>query len=262
MKTINVEQEIIAKNREVLLREDVSLTEQKKLDAQVDKILVKADAAYYKERVTLLKDLGFDYKLAEAQRVQSERETFAHLPADRIMSLEAIKATCLQYGLRFLPTRYYKGALDSEIATKLDNFRVMNRGELPVTNEPECNMGGAQPTNGRPQFYIAAPSESFVLQPIPRDPLLFCRLNAKKFFLLHKWGNDLVEKDTKNHDITERNWNSPFQEMDLVNYLSTMGTTSASSQNIWQSLPANSMSFGNNVTWTGGVATFTVPNPF
>lgn len=218
MKTINVESEIVAKNREVLLREDVSLAEQKKLDQQVDKILLKADAAYYKEKTTLLADLGFDYKLAEAQRIRQERETFAHLPQDRIMSLEAIKATCLQYGLRFLPTRFYKGALDEQIGTKLDNFRVLNRGELPVVAEPEQMLGGgATEGKGRPQFYIAAPSSAFVLQPIPRDPLLFCRLSNLKYYLLHKWGDDLTEKDTQSHDVREHNWNSRFEEKDVMN---------------------------------------------
>lgn len=254
MKTINVEQEIISKNREVLLREGVSLADQKLLDAQVEKILTQADAAYYKERDQVMSELGFDYKLAEACRIRHERETFAHLPAERIMSLEAIKATCLKFGLRFLPTRFYRGALDEGIGTKLDQFRAMSRGELPKTLEAEQLAGGGLIDGNRAQFYIAAPSESFVLQLIPKDPLLFCRLSLKKFFLIHKWGDDLNEADVKKHDIGENNWNSQFEEKNLMDgsYHAAMQAWAGQTQNLNSYSMTNSWSGMIGQTFGGG----------
>lgn len=208
MKTINLETEVIRENTRVLEAESITLAEQAKLDAEVNKVLETADASY---REGIMSDLGFDYKLAEAVKIKQGRDAYAHLPQNRIMGKDAIKAICVKHGLRFLPTRFYKGALDSGIGAKLEEFRTANGGKLPVCGANELVQDGQGRINtaGIPQFYIAAPSESFVLQPAPRDPLLFCRLSEDKFFLLHKWGADL-ERDGKPHGITERNWNSVF----------------------------------------------------
>lgn len=206
MNTINLETEVIRENTKILAAEQTHLDQQVKLDAEVDKVLHNADAAY---REQLMGELGFDYKLAEAVKIKAERAEFAHLPQNRILGTNAIKAVCIKHGLRFLPTRFYKGALDEGIGAKLEEFKSLNGGKLPVVANSEMCHGSNQGNGGKTQFYIAAPSESFALQPYPRDPLLFCRLNADKFFLLHKWGADL-ERDGKKHDVTESNWNSVF----------------------------------------------------
>lgn len=164
----------------------------------------------------MLGELGFDYKLAEASKLKAERLQFSALPQNRIMSLGAIRKVCLKYGLRFLPTRFYKGALDSGIGPKVDEFKAL-LGSLPTITEPEimqdtlAAIGAGLPA--RSQFYIAAPSESFAITLAPKDPLLFCRLSFDKFFLVHKWGADLKEKDVAKHDIHSRNWNSNVQKI-------------------------------------------------
>lgn len=223
MKTINLETEVIRENSKILAVENETLAAQLKLDNEVAKVLQKADASYKQE---LWGELGFDYKLAEAARISKEREDFSHLPQNRIMGIGAIKAVCLKHGLRFLPTRYYKGALDEGIGAKLEEFKGLNGGKLPIIGVYEMASGGGAIGEGRPQFYIAAPSESFVLQPMPRDPLLFCRLNSIKFFLLHKWGTDLEDNGRK-HDITEGNWNSIFSNTasGLASTLITIGNS-------------------------------------
>lgn len=209
MKTINLVDEIKTENRKVLVAEDNTLTQQTKLDAEVNRVLVEADQLY---QGMLMTDLGFDYKLAEAQKIQKIRQDLAHLPQERIMDQAAIQATCIEYGLRFLPTRFYRGALDAQIGAKLEEFRKLCGGVLPVSGEKEMvgDNQGAVGSESKVQFYIAAPAESFVLRPAPKDPILFCRLTAGKFFLLHKWGSDFdaSEKKARTGKTGSWNWNS------------------------------------------------------
>jgi hypothetical protein len=220
MSTINLELEITRRNRAVIEKEQESLNEQKRLDGEVERVLANADAAY---RNTLMSELGFDYKLTEAQAIQKERDGFPGLPKDRIMDADAIKGICIEFGLRFLPTRFYKGALHEGIGPALEKFRMQAGGTLPVTSEPELMRGRAVPMSAPtgPQFYICAPEESFVLRPVPKDPLLFCRLSAKKFFLVHKWGTDLDagEAEKRKGTVTERNWNADTKDVDMMDMM-------------------------------------------
>lgn len=252
--TINLEKEILTENTAVLEREQVHLDDQKKLDREVEKVLAQADRTYTQD---LMAELGFDYKNAEAKKIQDERTAFAVLPQNRIMGLSAIKAVCLKYGLRFLPTRYYKGALDAGIGPKLEEFRALIGGKLPVPAVQEAMSGSApNPGTGKPQMYIAAPSASFALQPIPKDPLLFCRLSMDKFFLLHKWGNDLTKKETENHDIRDSNWNSPTIEVERHLYTQAYANWAASTHvsglsNVWPGTTGNSFTVtSGGPSWT------------
>jgi hypothetical protein len=236
LETINLQDEILRENSEVIASEEKILAEQGKLDREVEKVLRDADNAYNKEREAMLGELGFDYKLAEATKLKAERLQFSALPQNRIMSLGAIKKVCLKYSLRFLPTRFYKGALDSGIGPKVDEFKAL-LGELPKLSENEilqdapAALGAPQ---ARVQFYIAAPSESFALTLAPKDPLLFCRLSLDKFFLVHKWGADLKKNELK-RDIDERNWNSNVKKIDDRDYyaMAKAGLIGMPPMNIW-----------------------------
>jgi hypothetical protein len=213
MSSINLETEIIRRNRAVIDKEQASLDEQKKLDAEVERVLQNADAAY---RTSIMSELGFDYKLAEATAIQKQREDFANLPKDRVMDAVAIKAICIEYGLRFLPTRFYKGALHEGIGPAMERFKGAVHFKLPVVGSPELMRGASQEAPETPQFYICAPAESFVLRPVPKDPLLFCRLSEKKFYLIHKWGSDLdsSEAERRKGETTEANWTADTKEID------------------------------------------------
>lgn len=265
MTTINIEKSVIAENRKVLDAEEITLAEQAKLDAEVNKILESADRAYRDE---LMGELGFDYKLAKAVAITKGRQEFSMLPQDRIMDLTAIKKTCMDYSLRFLPTRLYKGALDAGIGAKLEEFKAKLDGKLPVSGAPELCQDEAQKNQeGRPQFYIAAPAESFELRPVPRDPLLFCRLNATKFFLLHKWGTDLDAKEVRDRkgQVTESNWNSGRKIMEDSAYMAYARSMSMNLDEAYAQVrfgtPATSTSLSQmisgtnhtaNILWTAG----------
>lgn len=211
--TIDLEQEIVSANTATLAVENLTIAEQHKLDQEAAKVQQEKIAGAYKDG--LLSELGFDYELAEARRIRQERDQFAALPQNRIMSIEAIKAVCLKYELRFLPTRFYKGALDAGIAPAVAKVKDLLK-ELPAAHTGEqllgYNSAMADNLKGKPQFCIAAPSEAFALQPRPKDPLLFLRLNAFKWFLVHKWGDDLKTSDIRKGEVHLSNWNSPFED--------------------------------------------------
>jgi len=193
MSTINLETELIRRNEATLAKERKLLDDQAKIDALVDNMLQVADDKYRDE---LLGTLGFDYKITEALAVRQEREQFKHLPAERIFDIAAIKATCIEYGLRCLPTRHFKGQLDSQLGAKLEEFKAMCGGNLPTVDWEESlaptslSMAGLwaiaqlpRPQQRRgvatTQFFICAPADQFVLQDKPKDPLLFCRLPCR-----------------------------------------------------------------------------------
>lgn len=233
---IDLEREIVCQNTVTLAQEEKHLDAQRKLDFEIAKVESKVAEAY---KAGVMSELGFDYETAEARRIRRERTDFAALPQNRIMSTAAIKATCLKYGLRFLPTRFYKGALDAGIGPAVENMKALLGGKLPENVELLSGYDhSASPA--KPCFAIAAPSEAFALQPRPVDPLLFLRLNPIKWFLVHKWGDDLKTADIRKGKIGEHNWNSEFSDentfrtgaltnREMFNQL-FMGTTASPSQ--------------------------------
>lgn len=94
------------------------------------------------------------------------------LDPDRIYDLQDIKEICVQYRLRFLDTKHYKGEIpyDAILAIKREQERLGQRFE---------------------NFKIVAPSRKFELEDCDLDPMLFLALGANKYYLLHRWGNDM-----------------------------------------------------------------------
>lgn len=96
---------------------------------------------------------------------------FDFLETDKIYHLNQIKNICIDYRLRFLDSRYFKGKIPHEAISKIKN--------LEKTHELELKG-----------FKIVAPSKLFKLED-KDDPLLFAPIGNDYFYLVHKWGNDL-----------------------------------------------------------------------
>lgn len=191
MLTVNLANAMVRANERVLSRETAVLKHQQGLDAEVAKLIkeVRDEEA----ATELMTQLGLSYKLAEADQVRRQQGEWAHLPQERVFTVEAIERVCRAYGLRFLPSFMYKGALDEGIAPALEELKRLNRGVLPAGTYPFW-LGGRFDGRASLQhhtYWIAAPKASFALQPRPQDPLLFCALGDNRFYLVHKWGNDL-----------------------------------------------------------------------
>lgn len=96
---------------------------------------------------------------------------FDLLEADRIFHKNDIKTICINYRLRFLDTKYFKGDFHAETLSEIKSLE----------REHYLKLEG---------FKIVAPSKMFVLRKTD-DPLLFAPMGNDYYYLVHKWGNDL-----------------------------------------------------------------------
>lgn len=96
---------------------------------------------------------------------------FELLETSRIFHIDEIKNICIDYRLRFLDSKYFKGQIPMEAISKIKLL------------EKEHGLG----LNG---FKIIAPSKLFKLED-KDDPLLFAPIANNYFYLIHQWGNDL-----------------------------------------------------------------------
>jgi len=93
------------------------------------------------------------------------------LDANRVYHISQIKDICVDYRLRFLDTKYFKGDYPQEAIAEIKYLE----------NKHEISLEG---------FKIIAPSKLFVLKKVD-DPLLMAPMGNGYFYLIHKWGNDL-----------------------------------------------------------------------
>lgn len=96
---------------------------------------------------------------------------FDQLESKFIFHISDIKDICIDYRLRFLDSRYFKGEIPSEGISKIKQLEKNHNIELRG-------------------FKIIAPSKLFKLED-KDDPLLFAPIGNGYFYLIHQWGNDL-----------------------------------------------------------------------
>jgi hypothetical protein len=92
---------------------------------------------------------------------------------DKVFSLYQIKRICVKYRLRFLDSTYFKSEFPYEAIQKIKQFE--NKYQVKVE-----------------KFKIVAPDDVFDLEDVNKDPLLFAQLSDGKYYLIHKWGQDLA----------------------------------------------------------------------
>jgi hypothetical protein len=93
------------------------------------------------------------------------------LVADHVFHIDEIKSVCIDYRLRFLDSRYFKGDIPREAISKIAQLEKLHATEIKG-------------------FKIVAPSKLFKLKNLD-DPLLFAPIGNDYFYLIHKWGKDL-----------------------------------------------------------------------
>lgn len=96
---------------------------------------------------------------------------FDLLETDAIYHIDQIKKICIDYRLRFLDSKYFKGKIPDEALQKIAALEKEHNTEIK-------------------NFKIIAPSKLFKLVD-KDDPLLFAPIGNEYFYLVHKWGNDL-----------------------------------------------------------------------
>lgn len=96
---------------------------------------------------------------------------FDFLESDKIYHIDQIRQICIDYRLRFLNSKYFKGEIPPEAFSKIKRLE----------QEHEIEIQG---------FKIIAPSKLFKLED-KDDPLLFAPIGNEYFYLIHQWGDDL-----------------------------------------------------------------------
>lgn len=103
--------------------------------------------------------------------VAMNKFTFELLETGNIYHVDQIRSICIDYRLRFLDSKYFKGEIPPEGISKIKSLEKLHQVELKG-------------------FKIVAPSKLFRLKNLD-DPLLFAPIGNNYYYLIHKWGNDL-----------------------------------------------------------------------
>ncbi len=93
------------------------------------------------------------------------------LETNKIFHLDDIKTLCIDYRLRFLDARFFKGDFPEEAISKIRHVEKIHQTTL----------------HG---YKIVAPSKLLQLENLD-DPLLFAPMGNDYYYLIHQWGNDL-----------------------------------------------------------------------
>lgn len=109
--------------------------------------------------------------ISGSRKVVENQFDFDQLETDKIFHIDQIKHICIDYRLRFLSSKYFKGDIPQEAIFKIKELEKNHAIEVKG-------------------FKIIAPSKLFKLKD-KDDPLLFAPIGNDYFYLIHKWGNDL-----------------------------------------------------------------------
>ncbi len=146
-----------------------------------DKLSRLRDKEVLEERVLkdvyhiLERDTKKEQKIAKTLAAPGNGTTnsfvFDALETERIYHIDQLKKICIDYRLRFLDSKYFKGKIPNAAIAKIKALEKEHNTELKG-------------------FKIMAPSKLFKLED-KDDPLLFAPIGNGYYYLIHKWGNDL-----------------------------------------------------------------------
>lgn len=117
------------------------------------------------------KDEAILQTLSEGDGGEINSLDFDLLESNRIFHLSDIEKICIDYRLRFLDSKYFKGEIPYEALMEIKQLEKDHQTKLKG-------------------FKIIAPSKLFKLENAD-DPLLMAPMGNDYFYLVHKWGNDL-----------------------------------------------------------------------
>jgi len=150
------------------------------------KLLMETSAV---EERNILREAGLDFNIREVEKkvgVNMVRTKKEEELGSKVFTYEEIESTCIKYGLRFLSSKRYKGAIEPTLGkTILEFFKEKNIN--------------AQSYEANNNLYIMAPSKAFNLDerpdPPPVDPVMFYKMSTNEgdmYALVHKWGKDFT----------------------------------------------------------------------
>jgi len=123
----------------------------------------------------LAKDIEKERKIEESihapKKIAGNNFVFDHMEAERIFHIDQIQKICIDYRLRFLNSKYFKGKIPQAAISEIKRLEKLHGTQIEG-------------------FKIMAPSKLFKLED-KDDPLLFAPIGNGYYYLIHKWGNDL-----------------------------------------------------------------------
>lgn len=129
------------------------------------------DQFYEVLRLDASQEKNIEKNLREGNSVIENVFNLDLLDSENIYHIDHIRTICIDYRLRFLSSKYFKGQIPSEAISKIKMLEKVHG----------TTIGG---------FKILAPSRLFKLED-KDDPLLFSPLGNDYYYLIHKWGEDL-----------------------------------------------------------------------
>lgn len=147
---------------------------QEKLLKERAKELKNVDVLTWVQQVFEEVDLQRSQTLSTLQSSKKEAENYFNIDKideNNIFHVDQIKKICIDYRLRFLDTKFFKGDYPEEVVSKIHELERAHNIKLEG-------------------FKIVAPSKLFVLKKAD-DPLLFAPMGNDYYYLIHKWGKDL-----------------------------------------------------------------------
>lgn len=154
----------------ILPKTNIELQLQKLKKKEISEVqILKNVQEVLKQRFTQEKRIGSE--LRSTTGITTNDFNFELLEADNIYHLDQIKKICIDYRLRFLDSRYFKGKVPRSGMDKIKTLEAQHNTELKG-------------------FKVMAPSKLFKLED-KDDPLLFAPIGNDYYYLVHKWGNDL-----------------------------------------------------------------------
>lgn len=135
----------------------------------------------------ILKTMGLDTHLEIADNKHTKLIELNELNSKyngHVYHIDTIKKLAVDYRLRFLNTRRYKGAINVEVPAKIKAFAKENNIEL-------------NPSTLEYKFFMLAPAEDFDIRDVKKiiphkDPALFFKVDDSHYRLIHKWGGDFT----------------------------------------------------------------------
>lgn len=110
-------------------------------------------------------------RIQESSEINNNTFNFDKLESEQIFHIKDIEKLCVDYRLRFLDAKYFKGPFPDEAISKIRHLE----------KEHQTTLKG---------FKIVAPAKLMKLENAD-DPLLFAPMGNDYYYLIHKWGNDL-----------------------------------------------------------------------
>ncbi|MGK7395007.1 MAG: hypothetical protein ACNS62_10555 [Candidatus Cyclobacteriaceae bacterium M3_2C_046] len=157
--------------------------DQRKMQQQLDvaKQLLAHDESRERE---ILGKMGIDSCVKQYEDKKStylEKLNLIKKFGNDVFHIDQIKNMCVDYDLRFLPTQYFRGLIDTELGTKMRNFMEHNK-----INDYDLEH----------KFFIMAPTRQFEIQEVEiqtnqYDPLMFYKIDDEHYYLVHQWGKEL-----------------------------------------------------------------------